>query len=102
MTLTGWSGYCCACAVTDASGNVRAKNESNRSIYVSSEPAYDRLSKENITSASAAKRHSTARESVLSRRDGQSAQRCYRLLCRRRRIFILLSAFRWRGEASPS
>src|ERR1017187_2150842 len=65
MTLTGWSGYCCACAVTDATGNVRAKNESNRSIYVSSEPADDRLSKENITSASAAKRHGTARGSVL-------------------------------------
>jgi|ERR1019366_319399 hypothetical protein len=53
MTLTGWSGYCCACAVTDASGNVRAKNANNRSIYVSSEPADDHLSKENITSASA-------------------------------------------------
>src|ERR1017187_1401740 len=65
MTLTGWSGYCCACAVTDASGNVRAKNANNRSIYVSSEPADDHLSKENITSASAAKRHGTARESVL-------------------------------------
>jgi hypothetical protein len=75
MTLTGWSGYCCACAVTDASGNVRAKNESNRSIYVSSEPAYDRLSKENITLASAAKRHRTARESVLPRRGGQCAIR---------------------------
>jgi hypothetical protein len=38
----------------------------------------------------------------LPRRAGQSAQRCYRLLCRRRRIFILLSALRRRGEASPS